>query len=141
VARWTSAPAGGTHGRECQEAQEAEAPGDRAAEGEQPDAVDDEVRPAAVQRRVGDERPRIRRDAAGKHEALQQVGAVADRKEGEQQQDLGVLLGVQHHRAQQVDDDERRGETRHRPRHVQNRLAGRPPCFVHFIRSAASPRW
>ena len=133
------------HGQEDQEARRAEPPRHRRPEGQQPDRVQDEVRPAAVQQRVGDQRPGL--GGAAPHqlpreaEALHQVGVAGirgqplrqgrDRVDPEQRREAGreegqfVNESVLPHppRAQGVQSRQRQDHGDDHEGHVEDRLA------------------
>ena len=63
------------HGERMQKSHRAEAARDRRAERQQPDRVEPEMRPVAVDQRVGDEGPDVRAEPAGKRAALRGTSA------------------------------------------------------------------
>ncbi len=110
------------HGEKGDETQRAETARDRRAECEQPHGVESEMRPVAVDQRVGDEGPDLRAESA-RHRALRQDRCVvARRNEREQQQKFDVLLRRQHPCAQRVNEHEHREGCGHDGGNVEDRL-------------------
>lgn len=72
-------------GGKREEAQRPEPARDRRPEGEQPHAVDAEMEKIAVDQRVGDERPDVGADAAGKRVIDEERRRVTRRNEGKQE--------------------------------------------------------
>ena len=74
-----------------------------AAERQQPDRVDAEMNPAAMDQRIGEEGPHLGAEPAGQHAAGQNARFIADRIEGHQAEHQFVLARRQQIRAHEMD--------------------------------------
>ena len=114
-------PCRGGNREERNEARGAEAARHRRPERQQPHRIDGEMHGVAVDERVGDEGPDIRRPSTGKHAVRQRV-VVAHRNEREGRQQLAILLVRQPIGAQQMHEHARHDGADDHGRHIEDRF-------------------
>ncbi len=94
----------------------------RGPERQEPGQIETDMQEIDVDERVGEERPDIGAEAAGKRIADDRMDIVARRDEGERQEELQIL-GVGHRQhAHRVHQHEHRDCREHDRRHIEYRL-------------------
>ena len=115
---------GGAERREKEKAAAAETARQAAAEGGEPDPVEEEMGEAAVQQGVGEWRPELGPNPA-RQAGRTGLRRIADRNEGEEPEQQIVLPGCQQVHPDEMDRDHHDNQDGHCGRHVEQRLARR----------------
>ena len=110
------------HQHEGHIAPRAEAARQRGAERQQPSHIEADMEEVGVEERVGEERPQIGAEAAGKRTAGNEIDVVARRNEGEGQQKAHIFGVGQNQHAQRMHEHQHGHRRDNDRRHIEHRL-------------------